>query len=152
MSAKPRVIVTDIELLLPAANEGAAGAPLPVSALEQLGRAQHSGARLYLLTPPLARDDGADLDGLLLRCERVARELQDSGSRLEGALLPESGRDSVATTLAELQELCRRLQCEPDSLELVADAGPMREAAAQLGMARLHPAAVDAPFPHLGEG
>lgn len=162
MPAKPRIIVTDIEALLPALADGETPAALPASALEQLGRAQHAGARLYLLTPPLAREDGADLDNLLVRCERVARELQDSGSRLEGALLPEaggvpddanhapSGGDAVAATAAELQDLCHRLQCEPDCLELVAVAGPIHDAASQLGVARLYATNAEAPFPQLG--
>jgi hypothetical protein len=150
MTATPRIIVTDLDVLLPAEAAGAPAAALPASALEQLGRAQHAGARLYLLTPPLVRSDGADLDDLLARCERVARQLQDSGSRLEGALLPELGDDATAATAAELRELCRRLQCEADSLELVAASSAIRDAASHLGVARVHAATADAPFPHLG--
>ena len=82
--------------------------------------------------------------------ERVARQLQDSGSRLEGALLPELGDDATAATAAELRELCRRLQCEADSLELVAASSAIRDAASHLGVARVHAATADAPFPHLG--
>ena len=151
MSATPRVIVTELEVLLPSKASGTAAAALPASALEHLGRAHHTGARLYLLAPPLARSDGADLDEVLARCERVARQLQDSGSRLEGALLPERGDDATAMTVAELSELCRRLQCEADSLELVAASSALREAAGELGVARVHAATADAPFPHLGE-
>lgn len=150
MSASPRIIVTELEILLPAQADDDATVSLPASALEQLGRAQHTGARLYVLAPPLARSDGADLDALLSRCERVARQLQDAGSRLDGALLPEAGGDATAAIGAALSDLCQRQQCQPEQLEIVALSESLRQAAAAVGATKLLEATPEAPFPHLG--
>lgn len=150
MSISPRIIVTELSALLPVQGESDAAHSLPASALEQLGRAQHTGARLYVLAEPVTRSDGADLDALLARCERVARQLQDAGSRLDGALLPEAGSDAPSAISAALADLCQRQQCQPEQLEIVAASESLRQGAAAAGATKLLQAAPGQPFPYLG--
>ena len=152
MTAVSRIIVVEIDALLPAGAEtDAASHALPVGALETLSRAQHAGARIYLLTAPLGRSDGVGLDPLLARCEHIGRQLQETGSRLDGALVPEAGDAPEARAVAALQDLCGRLQCDPASLELVACSAPVRDIAGAVGAGRVHDATGGA-FPDLSPG
>ena len=148
MSSQAPIVVIELEALLPEADDAAVHTAIPPArAIEQLGRLQHNGARLFVLAPALTREDGSDLDRVLTRCDQVGRSLQEAGSRLEGALFPDAG-ESGARAQA-LRDLCRRASCDAAKLTVIA-AGVAGETAARgVAAGAIYALGADGGFPEL---
>lgn len=152
------VPVVVVELAAIMAEDGDAPARASVvrdSALEQLGRAQQAGARIFLLGGPLAREDGGDLDDLLGKLDTVQQRLQEAGARLESAIIinQTSAERDLAEGVAEaLQDVCQRLSCSVQALVLVAAGAEVIAAARSAGVTQVRVVDSDGAFPAIAAG
>lgn len=148
MSTQTPIVVVEIEALLPDAEVGALHTAIPPArAIEQLGRLQHGGARLFVLVPALEREDGSDLDRALARCDQVGRSLQEAGSRLEGALFPEAGESGGRAQA--LRDLCRRASCDASKLTVIAASLAGETAARGVAAGAVYALDIDGTFPEI---
>lgn len=116
-----QVFIAELSAVTQAPAEAGAQLTVHTDFLESLARQPHSSARCFLLAGPLEREDGGDLDALLKRLEQVQHAAQELGARIDGALILPHGGDTEAARQQAIDDLCARLQIEPDEIKVLPD-------------------------------